>query len=74
MVCHFLYQSIYLTQGSNSCLLHILRLKQYLYHPAALTIMCLTSGEDAKNLGSVCIVVRQKQTLLPYSCSRVFAN
>ena len=41
--CRFLFQGIFLTQGSNSCLLHILRLNKYLYHPAALNIMCLMS-------------------------------
>ena len=30
--CHFLLQGIFLTQGSNSCLFHLLHCRQILYH------------------------------------------
>ena len=32
MGCHFLLQGIFLTQGSNSCLFHLLHCRQILYH------------------------------------------
>ena len=32
MGCHFLLQGIFLTQGSNSCLFHLLHCRHILYH------------------------------------------
>ena len=32
VACHFLLQGIFLTQGSNPCLLHLLNYRKVLYH------------------------------------------
>ena len=56
--CHFFFQGISPTQGSNACLLHLLHCRWNLYHWAtgeALNHLCINKIR-AKNLNSFYIV------------------
>ena len=47
--CHFLLQRIFLTQGSNPCLLHLLHCRQIVYHQA--------TGEANANSALICSMI-----------------
>ena len=50
MGCHALFQGIFLTQGSNPCLLHLLHCKQIVYHWATREALWRTVGRLFKKL------------------------
>ena len=70
VACHFLLQGIFLTQGSNPCLLHLLNYRQVLYHlsyQGSFHLGCfyiLVIVNDATMSMSVCIYLLKPMFLL----------
>ena len=70
MGCHFLLQGIFLTQGSNPCLLYLLNYRQVLYHlsyQGSFHLGCfyiLVIVNDATTSISVCIYLLKWMFLL----------